>query len=120
MMASLLAGMIQLLTGARGRWIGCAPEMRQRIYFANHTSHLDGPVLWAALPPAIRHLARMVAARDYWIANRVRRYVAERIFHAVLIERKKPTAEDNPLDEMIAALGTINSLILFPEGGRSS
>ncbi len=28
----------RLLTGARSVWLGCAPEMKQRIYYANHTT----------------------------------------------------------------------------------
>jgi 1-acyl-sn-glycerol-3-phosphate acyltransferase len=120
MTSQVVAAVVRLLTGATGRWIGCAPDTRQRIYFANHTSHLDGPVLWAALPEPVRMLTRLVAARDYWAASRLRRHVAERVFKAVLIERKKPTPQDNPLDAMISALGTDQSLIVFPEGGRSS
>src|SRR6185503_12836372 len=73
-----------------------------------------------ALPEPVRMLTRLVAARDYWAASRLRRHVAERVFKAVLIERKKPTPQDNPLDAMISALGTDQSLIVFPEGGRSS
>ena len=50
----MIAGLIRLLTGAQGQWIGCLPEPVQRIYFANHTSHLDFPVIWASLPDALR------------------------------------------------------------------
>jgi len=120
MTQSLLAGFVRLLTGVRGEWRGCAPELKQRIYFANHTSNLDGPALWAALPAPLRELTRPVAARDYWTAGRVRQYLAERILNAVLIERKAPTARDNPLDAMLAAIGDSHSLIIFPEGGRFS
>ncbi|MBN9690921.1 MAG: 1-acyl-sn-glycerol-3-phosphate acyltransferase [Verrucomicrobia bacterium] len=109
---------VRLLTGARAHWRGCVPEVRQRIYFANHSSNLDALVLWAVLPPAVRQLTRPVAARDYWTAGPLRQYLAARVFHAVLIERRKPTVSDNPLTQMIEALGTTHSLILFPEGGR--
>lgn len=109
---------VRLLTGARAHWRGCVPEVRQRIYFANHSSNLDALVLWAVLPPAVRQLTRPVAARDYWTAGPIRQYLAARVFHAVLIERRKPTVSDNPLTQMIEALGTTHSLILFPEGGR--
>lgn len=118
MTQSLLAGFVRLLTGVRGEWRGCAPELKQRIYFANHTSNLDGPALWAALPAPLRELTRPVAARDYWTSGRVRKYLAERVLNAVLIERKAPTVRDNPLDAMLAAIGDRHSLIIFPEGGR--
>lgn len=31
----------RLLVGAYPQWMGCNPSHKQRIYFANHTSHLD-------------------------------------------------------------------------------
>ena len=55
-------------------------DTRQRIYFANHTSHLDALVLWAALRPEVRSLTRPVAARDYWTADPVRRHLATCVF----------------------------------------
>jgi 1-acyl-sn-glycerol-3-phosphate acyltransferase len=119
-MKSLLAAIARFITGANARWIGSAPETRQRIYFANHTSHLDVLVIWASLPPQIRAKTRPVGARDYWAKNKLRRYVADQIFNALLIERKKPTAHDNPLADMRQALDGGHSLIIFPEGTRQS
>lgn len=118
MIAALLVGLARLIAGATPRWAGCAPDTRQRIYFANHASHLDALVLWSALPPPVRILTRPVAARDYWTASRLRQRMAEDVFHAVLIERKKPTVQDNPLEDMLTALGNQHSLIVFPEGSR--
>lgn len=114
----LLTALVRLLCGTRARWLGCDPLPRQRIYFANHTSNLDALVIWAALPPSLRAWTRPVAARDYWMRGPVRRYLAHRVFHALLIERRKPTVHDNPLEDMVAALGERHSLILFPEGTR--
>jgi 1-acyl-sn-glycerol-3-phosphate acyltransferase len=107
-----------LITRARAHWHGCEPSPRQRIYFANHTSNLDALVLWSVLPAAVRSVTRPVAARDYWSGGWIRPWLANEVFHAVLIERKKPTAHDNPLVDMLEALGDRHSLILFPEGGR--
>jgi len=118
MTSHLVAAFLRLLTGVRAHWRGCGPDVRQRIYFANHSSNLDAPALWAALPPALRELTCPVAARDYWTAGRVRQHLAERVFKAVLIERKAPTARDNPIEDMLKAMGERRSLILFPEGGR--
>ncbi len=120
MKGDFVAFLGRLATGARSRWLGCEPDTRQRIYFANHTSNLDALVLWSVLPSAVRALTRPVAARDYWTGGFVRPWLAREVFDAVLIERKKPTAHDNPLADMIVALGDRHSLILFPEGGRSS
>ena len=118
MMVEVIVALARLLSGANVRWIGCIPDASQRIYFANHTSNLDTLVLWAALPPEARAQTRPVAARDYWATGRLRPYLAKRIFNAVLIERKKVTARDNPIEQLLAALEEKCSLIIFPEGGR--
>lgn len=120
MTKTLLVVLSKLISGANVRWVGCAPDVRQRIYFANHTSNLDALVIWASLPPPMRELTRPVAARDYWIKDPLRRHLANKVLHAVLIERKKPTVHDNPLADMLAALGDRHSLIIFPEGGRQT
>lgn len=114
-----LVGLSRLVSGARARWVGCEPHPRQRIYFANHTSHLDTLVLWSALPPSLRPLTRPVAARDYWGVSAPRRFLAERIFNAVLIDRVPFVSSANPLTAMLQGLGNQNSLIMFPEGTRS-
>jgi 1-acyl-sn-glycerol-3-phosphate acyltransferase len=120
MTKAVLVALAKLVSGANVRWVGCEPIVRQRVYFANHTSNLDALVVWASLPPPVRALTRPVAARDYWIKGPLRRYLADRVLNAVLIERKKPTAHDNPLAEMLAALDSGHSLIIFPEGGRQT
>lgn len=120
MMKSLFAAIAKFISGANARWIGCTPNVRQRVYFANHTSNLDALVIWASLPPQVRALTRPVAARDYWTKGKLRLYLANHIFNAVLIERKRPTARDNPLTDMLNALGDRHSLIIFPEGGRQT
>ncbi|MBN8281309.1 MAG: 1-acyl-sn-glycerol-3-phosphate acyltransferase, partial [Gammaproteobacteria bacterium] len=63
---ALLVSVVRLLVGAYPRWLGCGPADTQRIYFANHTSHLDTILMWAALPPALRERTHPVAAADYW------------------------------------------------------
>ncbi len=118
MTPSVVATLLRLITGARAQWIGCEPHPRPRIYFANHTSNLDGPTIWSVLPAELRRLARPVAARDYWNGGRIRRYMATKIFNSILIERKQPTRTDNPIDDMLRGLGDTGSLILFPEGTR--
>ncbi len=120
MIKQLVIVAAKLVSGSNIRWQGCAPDVRQRIYFANHTSNLDALVIWAALPAAIRDVTRPVAARDYWVNGWIKPYLAHRVFNAVLIERKKPTKTDNPLEDMLNAMGQTHSLIIFPEGGRQA
>ena len=115
----MIAGVIRLITGATARWVGCAPEAKQRIYFANHVSNLDFPVIWASLPRELRRRARPIGARDYWQPGPVRRFLATRVFNAILIDRTGFTAANNPLVAMEAALAEGSSLIIFPEGKRA-
>lgn len=120
----MIAGVIRLMTGAQARWCGVDPvrpdgSVPTRVYFANHQSNLDAPVIWASLPPALRRQTRPVAARDYWDAGPLRRYLANNIFRCLLIERGKVTVSNNPLRAMEAVLEAGESLIIFPEGTRT-
>lgn len=117
---AFLALLARIFSGASVRWVDCQPDSCQRVYFANHTSHLDTIVLWSALPGEIRSLTRPVAAKDYWIKGRLRRYLADRVFNALLIDRTEIKVHQSPVDLMIKAIGDRYSLIVFPEGGRSS
>ena len=92
----------------------------QRIYFANHTSHLDFVVIWAALPPHVRACTRPVAAKDYWDKRGLRGYLAREVFNAVLIERDRAVAHADPIETLVDGLGDSHSLIVFPEGTRGS
>jgi len=120
MIAACIAGTAKLLTGARAHWLGCLPEKKLRVYFANHTSNLDFVLLWAAMPRHLRVVTRPVAAHDYWTASPLRLAMAQKIFNAVLIERKRVTRANNPMEPMLAALRAGESLIIFPEGGRNT
>ncbi len=114
-----LVGLVKLLVGAYPRWVGCAPDRVQRIYFANHTSHIDTMAIWAALPIRIRGSTRPVAARDYW-GSGIRRYFATKALRAVLIDRARSDPNANPLAPLIEALQQGDSLIIFPEGTRGT
>ena len=128
--ASLLAAIARGISGVQVQWAGCDPDDRQRIYFANHTSHLDFVVLWSALPSELRAVTRPIAAKDYWEETPLRRYLAENVFHAVLLERGSLAKAKNSdethfvgrhlIEDMASALGDKNSLILFPEGTRGT
>ncbi len=116
---TVLSVTARLLSGASVRWIDCQPDECQRVYFANHTSHLDAIVVWSALPRNLRALTRPVAAKDYWVRGWVRRYLAK-TFNALLIDRREIKVHQSPVDLMIREIGEKYSLIVFPEGGRSS
>jgi 1-acyl-sn-glycerol-3-phosphate acyltransferase len=118
MIAGALAVLARAVSGVSARWL-CEPASgRQRIYFANHSSHLDFLVVWASLPRELRARTRPVAARDYWQRGRIRRHLAERVFRGVLIDRGGATGGARPVERMLSALDEGDSLILFPEGTR--
>lgn len=119
MIDRLLVAVAKLLVGAHPRWIGCAPSTAQRIYFANHGSHLDTVTLWAALPIDLRRRTRPVAARDYWGGGGLKGLIAHRALNVVLIDRQREGREGDPLQPLHEALSTGESLILFPEGTRN-
>ena len=117
---NFLAVAARILSGASVRWIDSQPDTCQRVYFANHTSHLDPIVIWSALPQAVRMITRPVAAKDYWTKGPVRRYFANQLFNAILIDREEIKVHQSPVDLIIREIGHTYSLILFPEGGRSA
>jgi 1-acyl-sn-glycerol-3-phosphate acyltransferase len=117
---SLLVGVMKALVGAYPRWQGCVPSGAQRIYFANHTSHIDTLAIWSALPPAMRAATRPVAAKDYWNRGVLRRHLALGVLNAVLIERSREDRQVDPLQPLNEALERGHSLIIFPEGTRGS
>lgn len=124
----MLAGLVRLVTGVQARWAGCDPvddagDVPQRIFFANHTSHLDTPVIWASLPAVVRARTRPVAARDYWDRDPIRRFLSQRWLRVILVDRAPgprpaPAAPrgSGPMEE---ALAFGDSLILYPEGTRN-
>jgi 1-acyl-sn-glycerol-3-phosphate acyltransferase len=120
MIADWLAAGVRLFTGVQARWLGCEPDATQRVYFANHTSNLDFLVLWSVLPKAARRKTRPVAASDYWKGGGLRFFLADHVFRGVLIERKKVTRSNNPMDQLVPVLQGGESLIIFPEGGRTT
>jgi 1-acyl-sn-glycerol-3-phosphate acyltransferase len=125
-----MVAVARTITRLSVRFVGRIDDARQRIYFANHTSHLDFILIWSSLPRHVRERTRPVAGRDYWERSRFRRYYVRKVFDAVLIdrplldagtlrgdgERNRPEA----LEQMLEGLGDEHSLILFPEGTRGS
>ncbi len=112
--------LIRLLIGAYPRWIGCKPVATQRIYFANHTSHIDTLAIWAALPTHLQARTHPVAAFDYWGKSRFKRYIVTEGLNAVFIARsKEDRTEGDPLEPLYATLAQGDSLIIFPEGTRN-
>ena len=125
--SSLLVFLCRLLTGVRARWLSPAHTGQARIYYANHSSHLDSLVVWSSIPAHLRGEIHPVAAADYWAKTTLRRYLAQHIFKAVLIHRETANSSEdsstisrsNPLDQLQPILDQQHALILFPEGTRN-
>jgi 1-acyl-sn-glycerol-3-phosphate acyltransferase len=116
---AFLLGMTRLLTGAVVKTRGFKFEpAAQRIYYANHTSHLDTLLILASIPRPHRKAVRPVAAREYWWKSPWRRWFAEEVFHAVPLPREPSFADPHPLRALEEALAKGDSLIFFPEGTR--
>jgi len=118
-LSTVLIALVRVLVGASPRWVGSTPSLAQRIYFANHSSHIDTIALWSALPPEIRARTRPVAAADYWNGDALRRYVALKGLGVVFVERTPTNRSTNPLQPLFDALDRGDSLIIFPEGTRN-
>ena len=115
----LLAFLARLITGAQGHWYGAPPKAEQRIYFANHQSHFDWVLIWAALPRDLRAQTRPIAARDYWTASPFKHWLTREVFNAVYVSRVR-TEDEDPLEPLADALRNGDSLVIFPEGTRGN
>lgn len=144
--SSVLVSICRFLTGIRAKQTSPIAKDTPCIYYANHSSHLDGLVIWSCLAPSIRPNVHPVAAEDYWNKNRLRRYLSRRIFRALLIPRhatkmnfsqeSSPSeqATEQAIDETTSStpnkvnalalmqdiLDQGDSLIIFPEGTRGN
>jgi 1-acyl-sn-glycerol-3-phosphate acyltransferase len=123
MISFVLAWIARVISGATVKWTAPLEPNRQRVYFANHASHLDFILIWSFLPPIIRAHTRPVAGSDYWGKDAVRRYISANVFNSILIERASATSSVSQARESIEAIahgmGADCSIIVFPEGTRS-
>ena len=125
MISRVLAFVARLISGATARWSAPLDPRRQRVFFANHTSHLDFIIIWASLPPEMRATTRPVAGADYWGKGALRRFLATRVFNAILVERPAPGAAGSSaaarqsIEAIAAGMDDACSIIVFPEGTRS-
>ncbi|OBH85120.1 acyl-phosphate glycerol 3-phosphate acyltransferase [Mycobacterium scrofulaceum] len=97
-----------------GRWNtkgGC-------IVVANHASHADTAVLVAALPSAARPV--FGAAADYWFDVPMRRFIATSLIGILPVRR----SGDGNYDALLAAAGPAlragRTVVIYPEGTRST
>ncbi len=85
---------------------------------ANHASHLDTGLLLSSLPAGLRHHTVVAAAADYFFDRRWKAAVWSFGIAAIPMERSRVNRRSADLAARLIGDGW--SLIIFPEGGRSS
>ncbi|MDP3090856.1 MAG: lysophospholipid acyltransferase family protein [Nitrospira sp.] len=94
------------------------PAKGPAIIVSNHNSHLDTLVLMTLLPWLLLPRLRPVAAKDYFLRNRLLAWFALNIMHIIPLEREIIDRHQDPLAACSEALQNGDILILFPEGSR--
>ncbi len=87
------------------------------IFVANHTSHVDTPLLLSVLPLRFRHRTVVAAAADHFFDRKWKAHLWALVLAAVPIERHKVNRRS--AEETAALLADDWNLVIFPEGGRS-
>ncbi|HET9443606.1 MAG TPA: lysophospholipid acyltransferase family protein [Acidimicrobiales bacterium] len=87
------------------------------IFAANHSSHVDTPLLLTTLPERFRHRTVVAAGADYFFDRRWKGYLWAFSINAIPIERSKPSIRSTRLAGQMLEEGW--SVLIFPEGGRS-
>ena len=86
------------------------------IVVANHSSHLDAPLVIGALPYRLARYLAAGAAADYFFDVQWRKWLTTLFFNAFAIERN---SEGKRGGSSKALLERKVPLLIFPEGGRS-
>ena len=89
------------------------------ILVANHASHMDTPVILAALPWRLRKKTAVAAAADYFYKNRLVAAAVSLVFNTVPIERRGGGMGKNGSGHLDKLLDQGWNLLLFPEGTRT-
>ena len=84
----------------------------------NHTSHLDAPVVRAALPPAMRDRSAVAAAADVWFDRGLVGPVVELALGAIAFGRTSDVRSS--LERVAELVNDGYTVIIFPEGSRSA
>jgi 1-acyl-sn-glycerol-3-phosphate acyltransferase len=88
------------------------------ILVANHSSHMDTPVILSALPRRFRKRTAVAAAADYFYRNRIVAWLVSLIFNTVPIERKGGGSLSKSGSHLDNLIDEGWNLLLYPEGTR--
>jgi 1-acyl-sn-glycerol-3-phosphate acyltransferase len=89
------------------------------ILVANHVSHIDTPVILAALPRRVRTRTVVAAAADYFYRNRLIAIAVSLIFNTVPMDRKGGGLAKQASGHVDRLLDRGWNLLVYPEGTRS-
>ncbi len=113
-MRALIASIVTVRVDGEANAEGLTPPF---IVVANHSSHLDAPVLMTSLPYSItRHLATAVAA-DYFYEQKWRSTLTSVFFNSYPVDREGRKSKRAGLSVSLLRQGV--PLLIFPEGTRS-
>jgi 1-acyl-sn-glycerol-3-phosphate acyltransferase len=87
------------------------------IFAANHSSHVDTPLLLSVLPARWRHHTVVAGAADYFFDTRLKATAFAFAINAIPMERLRVSRDS--VNRAAALLSDGWSLLIFPEGGRS-
>ena len=91
------------------------------IFCSNHNSHMDSAVLMVSSRRGFKNFG-MIAAKDYFFDNKIRKYFSNLLMNLVPIERKssRKTIIDNLMACRTFVRNGQKNLIIYPEGTRST
>jgi 1-acyl-sn-glycerol-3-phosphate acyltransferase len=89
------------------------------VLVANHTSHLDTPVILRALPRRWRMRTAVLAAADYFYRNRLFAAFVSLLFNTVPVERRPGRSAGEPTAHLDRLISQRWNLLIYPEGTRS-
>jgi 1-acyl-sn-glycerol-3-phosphate acyltransferase len=95
------------------------PQEGAWLLVANHASHVDTGVLYAAVPRRLRRRLLAAAAQDYFFTGGLRQTMVRTLFNGIPVDRDGQSGRD-PLRHVIRALREGYGVLLFPEGTRST
>jgi 1-acyl-sn-glycerol-3-phosphate acyltransferase len=115
--SSALAPLIRFEVDARVEGLDVLGSLQPpAIFVANHTSHLDAPLVLTSLPPAWRERTAVGAAADYFFDVWWRAAATALVFNAFPVERAG-ARKSTRLARALIADGW--NVVVFPEGTRS-
>jgi len=110
----LVRGVVSVDVEGTERLRGLEPPF---VVVANHSSHLDAPLVLGALPPRVSQHLAVAAAADYFFDARWRARLTGLVFNAFPVDRSGTRGNHRGLAAQLLDEGV--PLLLFPEGTRS-